>query len=103
HGACAPGSRPSSSSRSGLGDGERRASGGAPPVEAERRWLRDTIIARVREVRRADGDAALVYGEVNRRPRIIAYALRADSSGVIGYAFGFVSDVASFGDAAFQP
>src|SRR5205085_9682261 len=100
---CAPAYTPSYYFRVGLVDGELRTSGGAPPVEAERRWLRDTIIARVRAVRRADGDAALVYGEVNRRPRIIAYALRADASGVIGYAFGFVRDVASFGDAAFGP
>ena len=100
---CAPAYTPSYYFRVGLVDGELRTSGGAPPDEAERRWLRDTIGARVRALRRADGDAALVYGEVNRRPRIIAYALRADASGLIGYAFGFVSDVASFGDAAFAP
>jgi len=76
---CAPAYTPSYYFRVGLIDGELRTSGDAPD-EAERRWLRDTIVARVRALRRAHGDAALVYGEVNRRPRIIAYALRANAS-----------------------
>ena len=99
---CAPAYAPSYYFRLDLGTGELRTSGDAPPVEAERRWVRDTVVVHVRAVRRADWDAALVYGGIDSRPRIVAYALRADASGP-NYAYGFVSDVAPFGDVAFAP
>src|SRR5689334_5374396 len=93
---CAPVFHPSYYFRLALPNRDLRTSGDATPSDLEQQWLRDTVSAHVRAVRHPDWDASLIYGGVDSRPRVVAYALRAGN-----IAYGFVSDVASFGDASF--
>ena len=58
----------------------------------------DTIVVHARAIRHPDWDAAIVYGGVDGRPRVIAYGVRAGTT-----AYGFVNDIGAFGDAAFAP
>ncbi|HEY7233599.1 MAG TPA: HAMP domain-containing sensor histidine kinase [Gemmatimonadaceae bacterium] len=95
---CAPVFQPSYYFRLDLARGDVVTSGDAPSSDEERRWLRDTLMTHARAVRHPDWDAALIYGGVDSRPRVVAYAVRGDS-----HAYGFVSDVGAFGDAAFAP
>jgi signal transduction histidine kinase len=95
---CAPVFTPSYYFRLTLADGDLRTSGDATPSEAERQWLRDTIVVHARAIRHADWDVALVYGGVDARPRVIAYSVYAGTT-----TYGFVSEVGAFGDATFAP
>lgn len=95
---CAPSFDPAFYFRLDLASGDLRLSGTALSSDAERRWLRDTVAAHVRDVRHPNWDAALVLGGVDSHPRIVAYGLRGSS-----IAYGFVSDVGAFGDAAIAP
>ena len=95
---CAPVFQPSYYFQLALADGGLDLAGAAAPSDAERRWLRDTVRAHARAVRHADWDAALVYGGTESRPRVVAYSLRGGA-----IAYGFVSDVGAFGDAAIAP
>ena len=94
---CAPLFQPSYYFRLALDSGALRLTANAAPTDAERRWLRDTLSTHIRAVRRPDWDVALLYGGVDSRPRIVAYTLRF-AAGQARYAYGFVSDVAAFGD-----
>src|SRR5262249_22459849 len=60
--ACAPDFHPSYYFRLAVADGDVRVAGGDTPDNVERSWLRDTIIAHARSVRRPDWDVALVQG-----------------------------------------
>jgi signal transduction histidine kinase len=98
---CAPVFQPSYYFRLALADGDLRTSGETTPSDAERQWLRDTIVEHARGVRHPDWDGSLIYGGVDARPRVIAYGVRAGTAGTTVY--GFVSDVGAFGDATFAP
>ena len=99
---CAPALHPGYYFRLALAGGELRTAGDASPNESEARWLGDTIAIHARAARRADWDLALVFGDAGTRPRIVAYTLRGRAGGP-GFAYGFVSDVATFGDAIVAP
>jgi signal transduction histidine kinase len=94
---CAPVFRPTFYFRLDLASADLRISGAASPSDAERQWLRDTIAVHARAVRHPDWDVALVYGGAGSRPRVVAYSLRGPA------AYGLVSDVGAFGDAAIAP
>ena len=95
---CAPAFQPSFYFRLDLASGDLRVAGGAAPTEAERRWLRDTIVRHTRDARHPDWNVSLVFGGVELHPRVVAYGMRGAAT-----AYGFVSDVGSFGDAAIAP
>ena len=77
---------------------------GAGEVE----WVRDTVGAHIRRVRRADWDVVVLHGRApgasvgdTATGRIIGYTIRADARGEPEYAYGTVSNVADFGAAVF--
>jgi signal transduction histidine kinase len=85
--------------RVSLGEGELRLAG-QDTVDADRAWVRDAVAGRARFGRQADGDVGLLYGS-GARPRIAAFAIRPLPNDTLVY--GFVADVAEFGDAVFAP
>ncbi len=85
-----------------LADAARAAAG-------EIAWLRDTVAAHVRRVRRAEWEVVIIQGNVPASSasdtlsgRIIGYSVRADATGQPAYAYGTVSDIASFSAAIFR-
>ena len=99
---CAPLLAPRSYFRLHLPDGELQIAGDSASP-AERRWLRDTIVAHLRAVRQPDWDDALLYGLVDARPRIVGYTTRTVGGVAPEYVYGIVSDVAEFGEALVTP
>lgn len=95
---CAPSFEPAFYFRLDLASGDLALAGDTIASDAERRWLRDTLTRHIRDVRHPDWDVALILGSVDSYPRIVAYALRGTAT-----AYGFVSDIAPFGEAAIAP
>jgi signal transduction histidine kinase len=99
--ACAPAIAARYYFRIRSSDGDLQLAGEAPRP-AERQWLRDIILARLRAVRHAEWPDALIYGSVDAEHLVIGYTVREIETDSVAYAYGFVSNAGAFGDAVFR-
>jgi signal transduction histidine kinase len=81
-------------------DGDLQVAG-QPPRPAERQWLRDTILARLRSVRQPELADALIYHSMEGERLVIGYTVRQIEADSVTYVYGFVIAAGAFGDAVF--